>query len=267
MSTSEAYLREVELPSRGLFYGSSIPNGKITIKPMGAKQEKLFSAGANNANAIISKIFDDCIQSPIPHADLVLGDRMHLLWQLRAISYGDSYAHSFACSNCNKQTTRFQSIAALPVKWADPKSSGKFEVKLPVQGHVLEFRLLTGKDEEKVEQYMKQITARNGGKPTGDDYTFRLARRIESVDGVKIPIKDAMDLVDSLAGDDNIAFRDALEDADVGPSMMIEDAACDHCGFIQDPFPLPITTEFFRPRRRGSVSDKNPRDAVLPPND
>lgn len=268
MPTSEAYLRTVELPSRGQFYGDSLPDGRVTVIPMGPKQEKLFSAGNRSAAAIIDRIFEDCVKLPMDHKDLVVGDRLHILWQLRAISYGDLYSYSFKChaGDCGKKNTVDASISALPIKYAKPDSSGVFTVTLPILKKTVEFRLLTGKDEEKVEAYNRQVMAKNGGKETGDEYIYRLARRIETIDGEKAAIKPAMELVEALAGDDNTAFKEALEDSEIGPEIFVT-PECTACGFVQDPFVLPMSSEFFRPRRRRPTVGADSGHAMVPTDD
>lgn len=259
---SEAYLKEIQLPSRGKFYGGQIPEGYISVEPLGTKDEKLFSAGPDSGAEVINKIYDSCVSCPIDHRDLVLGDRLFILFQLRSISYGSRYDYPFRCEECG--TKSWGSIDLDKVPLIEPSGEledlSKFSVHLPILGKDLVLRLLTGRDEEKIRRYSQQINARTKGQSANVEYIYRLARRVESLDGEPVGIREAMEFVETLKGEDSLALRDAIIDHDVGPSMEVE-PNCQSCGFPNGPFVLPIGPEFFRPRRRRTRSDEHLRAA------
>lgn len=251
---SEAYLKEVTLPSSGKFYEGQIPGGVVSIEPLGTKEEKLFSAGYDSGAEVINKIFDACVASPVDHRDLVLGDRMYLLLQLRAISYGSNYEFPFRCSECNRRSYKDVDLTKLPVIKASGDDGMKFTVTLPILGNELVLRLLTGRDEDKIRRYIKQVTAKSKGRQTSAEYTYRLARRVVSIDGDPTGIRESMEFVESLKGQDSLAIRDAIIDADIGPDLDVE-PICQHCQFENGPFSVPFNAEFFRPRRRRTKPD------------
>lgn len=255
---SEAYIREVELPSKGQFYEGKVPGGIVTLEPMGTREEKLFSSGSSS---VVNKVFDQCLTLPdgIRHTALVLGDRLYILLQLRSISYGDDYTYPFRCTECGEKSYATLNISEIPVKYASEGSSEIFPVHLPLMDVQLEVRLLTGQDEEKVQAYVKQLSKKFKQAVTVE-YTYRLARRIETIDGEPVGIREAMDLVEKIKGKDSLVLRDAIEENDVGPEVEVE-PECPNCSYPNEPIALPLQAEFFRPRRRSPKPDEHIRAA------
>lgn len=250
---AESYLKEVQLPSRGKLYGGEIPDGIIALEPLGTREEKLFSAGSNSGSLIVNKIFEACVTCPIDHQKLILGDRLFILLQLRSITYGRQYDYSYQCDNCKKKAYGFLDLDSLPVRTPkeEIEDASKFTVKLPLLGHTLTLRLLTGEDEDKITRYVNQITAKSRGQAADIEYIYRLARRFDQVDGEAIGIREAMDLVERLKGQDSLALRDAIIENDIGPDIEVT-PTCQNCGFESEAFTMPLDSEFFRPRRRSA---------------
>ncbi len=251
---AEEYLEEVTLPSKGLFYKGEIPDGRITIEPFGTREEKLLATG-KTGSVIINKIFENCVHGPVDHLELVLGDRLYLLLKLRCISYGDEYRFPWRCSECGKRNQAAVDLSKLEIQEVADDASNVFEVKLPVLGHELGVRLLTGLDEEKVQDYVKRMTSKATNVDAGAlGYIYRLARRVESINDEPTGIRESMELIDSLKGKDSVHLRDEIDDHDVGPIMEIEQT-CAHCGWAED-LTVPFDKQFFRPtRRRAGHSD------------
>jgi len=251
---SEEYLKEVVLPSRGLFYDGQIPHGVVTVEPMGTREEKLFASAKAGASRLVDKIFNSCVHSPVPHEKLILGDRLFLLLQLRVVSYGEMYSYPFRCSDCGAKVYVEVNLDEIPINYADESGEYPFRVELPIKKDVLELRLLTGKDEENVSRYGKSLTSKAKGPggnsaARGAEHVFRLARRVSTINGEIPTIKEAMVYMEALKGMDTIAVRDAIAEYNVGPDMNLE-PECSSCGYANGPFVLPFDVEFFRPRRR-----------------
>lgn len=260
---STAYLKEIQLPSKGFLYGQQIPDGMVSIEPMGTKEEKLFSAGSNSAGTILNKIYESCVTCPIPLEDLVLGDRLYVLLQLRSISYDNKYFFSYKCESCGNKSEGCLDLDNLDITTPNEEleDPSKFLVDLPILGNTLEVRLLTGRDEDQVRRYVKQLNSKVPGQGTQSEYIYRLARRIVSIDGdSKIGIREAMEFVEGIKGRDSLALRDAIVDHDIGPSMQAE-PDCQHCGYPNGPLQVTFESEFFRPRRRRSSSGEHLRTA------
>ena len=91
------YQIDVILPSRGRFYGDRLPDGKVTIRPMTVKEEKLLAGGGNKLS-LADKVLERCmISNTMPLKDMILTDKFFLLLNLRAISYGPEYTFELRC--------------------------------------------------------------------------------------------------------------------------------------------------------------------------
>jgi len=257
---AEEYLKEVQLPSKGLFYDGQIPDGLICIEPMGTKEEKLFASGKSAGSEVINKIFDSCVTSPISHKDLVLGDRLFLLLQIRAISYGDKYSFPFRCTECGSKSWATLDIPEIPIRYADDNAGSTFTVELPILKHKLELRLLTGIDEDKVKKYSNQLNKKTKGNADDSTMIYRLARRIEAIDDEPCGIREAMELVEKLKGMDSNYLKDEIEAHDIGPEILVE-PDCNSCGYENGPFIMPFDSEFFRPRRHRTGAKDHIRTA------
>lgn len=246
---STMYLKEVQLPSKGVLYNGAIPSGLVQIEPMGTREEKLF-AGGQKGSAVINRIYDLCLHLPnnFDHRDLVVGDRLFILLQLRAITYGSEYSYSFKCHECRKKSTGILNLNNLPLLTPPEGFTGFIPVTFPLARKTAELRLLTGKDEDKVDQYSAQLQ-KHGADSEGASYVYRLARRIEKIDDQPVGIKEAMEFVDSLKGLDSLAISEALDQYDVGPVLEVN-PDCTSCQYPNGPMTLPLDQEFFRPRRR-----------------
>ncbi len=263
MSSTE-YFKEITLPSRGLFYNGEVPDGLVHVEPMGTKQEKIFAAG-KQGSVVLNRIFDDCLSCPIPHLDLILGDRIWVLINIRAVSRGSMYDFPFKCEECGKKDTAEVDLLKLPLKHP-PKdltpADLPFKVKLPIKNIELGLRLLTGKDDEAVERYGQQVAKHSPVEAEEAKYVYRLARRIVSVDDEKMGIQELMKLVEEIRGLDSQALQEAFDEFEVGPTLEME-PTCNHCGYVNDEVILPIRGQFFRPKRRGSADGDYIRTAVV----
>ncbi len=258
------YYREIELPSRGLFYDGEVPDGLVHVEPMGTKQEKMFAAG-KQGSVVISRIFDDCLSCPIPHQDLILGDRIWVLINIRAVSRGSVYDFPFKCDACGKRDETSIDLLKLEIKHPPEDLTPAdlpFKVTLPIQKVELGIRLLTGKDDDAVERYGQQVAKTNAAAAEEAKYVYRLARRIATVDGEKMGIQELMPFVEKIRGLDSQALQEGFDDFEVGPTLEIE-PTCNHCGFRNDEVLMPIRGSFFRPKRRGASDGDYIRAAVV----
>lgn len=258
-SAYTAYHKEVELPSRGLLYGGRVPDGIVHVEPMGTAQEKLFASNRDGA-AVLNKVFDDCLISPIPHQELILGDRIWALLNIRAVSRGESYNVRFTCEACGSKGTHAINILnfemnGLPSDF-NPEADYPFKVELPIRKSVVELRVLTGHDMDAVRRYSNQVGKHTPAAAKSAAYVYKNARRIVSINDEKCGISEAMKFFESLKGLDSDAFYQAWVNYEIGPILEFE-PKCSACGVINDVEEMPVNTEFFRSvkRRRSSHED------------
>lgn len=253
MSNETRPTYSMTLPSQGAFYEGKIPHGEITYSPMTAREEKMLAGAKGSAGSVLDQILKSCVQLPsgMTVGDLLTADRFFILLILRSTSYGSEYKFTLTCGSCNQRfphKVTLDDTEAFPVKVPEDGASEPFEVKLPIKGDTLKFRLLRGEDEKAIERAANQ--AINRGDAVGDPaYTLRLARHIVAINSDSVgpeKMSDTNRYIEKLIGKDSVALRNAIEAADCGVDITLR-LNCPRCDdFIEQS--MPMTAEFFRPR-------------------
>jgi hypothetical protein len=244
------YARELVLPTKGIFYDEKVPGGRVTLEPMGTKEEKMLSAGrAGNVESILDRVFRTTLTCPIPANELKTVDRFFLLVKLRVMSYGAEYHFNYKCEDCNQKVSGIINLDEMEITHADDDMQEPFEVTLPMKGDTIQWKLLTGKDEANIRRTadgMHRKGRAQGGDPA---YILRLCQHIVSVNNEERNIGDLIKYVESLKGQDSIVFRDAIEGRnEIGVNLLITcDCTYPNCGWPTELI-LPFGPEFFRPR-------------------
>lgn len=251
--SNRTLVKTVTLPSQGLLYEGAIPDGQVRIAAFTTREEKVFAGSGGSQQSKLDQVFENCVDLPqgFRAQDLTLPDRLFLLVQIRALSYGEDYSFQYRCESCDEQATyRKNLLTDLPLKEIPEGFAEPVDVHLPVSGKTLGIRLLRGRDEAAIAKYAKKVVQRTGA-PDGDPaYFMRLAKHIVTVDGEPIGGQgEAIALVQSLEGPDSLALRDAIDDINFGYQFAL-DLECPACGWEQEEVVMPITVAFFRPRRR-----------------
>lgn len=239
-----------QLPSKGIYYGDQLPNGDITVKPISAKEEKIFAGSRGSKDNVISKFLKNCIVSDINPDDLLVGDRFYLIFMLRANSYGTEYGFQYQCPSCNlKFRHTIDILDDLDLKETSEEKE-PFQVTLPRSGDVISFRLLRGKDEQEIMRYSEKKYKDVGGEdPT---YFYRPARSITAINEEEINhpfgTNQVMIYLENLIGEDWAVLNDEMNRVDVGIDTNIS-VVCPRCSHEED-IDLPFSAEFFRSRRK-----------------
>lgn len=178
---------EVELPSKGYFYPENHPlsSGKVEMKYMTAKEEDILT----NANyiqngTVLDKLLDSLIISPKFDLDEMLtGDKSALLISARILGYGKNYPIKIAGKEENIDLTQLENIK---LDFDNlPKHQNNFEFTLPNSGTKITFKLLTGKDEKKIEKDLDGI--KKIMPDASPEISTRLKTIITSVEGDGTP--------------------------------------------------------------------------------
>lgn len=125
------------LPSRGLYYGW--PEGPIQVKAMGQAAEKILATQRlAQSGQSIDYLFRECCRFPdgFDPADLLLGDRIFILYYIRGITHGNIYEFAITCPNssCEAVSTHPYDLNELSqtITFAKPELGLEpFEVELP----------------------------------------------------------------------------------------------------------------------------------------
>lgn len=243
----------VELPSHGYLYknattDSDVLDGKIRIRPMTVKEEKILSTvRLVKSGQALDLVFKNCIKSNIDTLELLSSDRSFLMLWLRNVSYGNVYKFNLQCpdAGCQKKFETEVDLTAHPVKeLEDPSIKEPFEITLPVSKQVVQFRLPRGKDEMEIMKLQNQPKKLN---EADDDIVKRLTSciiKITRPDGTVVSDKEKKSVVESWIARDSSVLRNKMEDLDCGVED-IKGIVCPYCGNEFDTA-IPITENFFR---------------------
>jgi len=179
----------LDLPSKGLLYPKDSPlsSGQIDIKYMTAKEEDILtSTNLLEKGLAIDKLLESIIaDSKIKLDDMLLGDKNAIMIGARVLGYGKDYEISVTDPDTSLQETVVVDLTTIKNAEVDYSllegNENKFSFTLPNSKRVLEFKLLTHKDEETISQTQQALQ-----KVNPDDtalFTSRMKHQIISVDG------------------------------------------------------------------------------------
>ena len=172
----------VDLPSKGHFYidGHPLSSGKVELKYMTAKEEDILTS----QNLIKQgKVIDVLLQSLIVDKkikldDLLIGDKNAIMVAARILGYGKKYQFNYDGVEQEVDLTTLEPFNIDVKKFT--KGQNKFDYTLPNSERTIEFKLLTGMDEKRIDA---EIKAREKlTKEQSSELTTRLKHMILSVD-------------------------------------------------------------------------------------
>lgn len=264
------------VPSRGIYYGWL--DGNIKVRAMTQTCEKILATQRlAQTGQSIDYLFKECVRLPndMPPEDLLLGDRIFLLYYLRGITHGNLYEFAVTCPNeeCKATSTHTYDLNELAqtIKPANPNIGREpFRVHLPYMSRVtgkdcyVGVRLLRGYDTNqllaqrraKKKMYGTQgprarsvnvATQRRESEAIDNTVTENLERVIVHVLGVDDPFV-IKQFVEKMHATDSSAIREFLRENTPGIDTTIV-INCPSCGNEYN-IELPITESFFRPTKQ-----------------
>ena len=250
----------VELASKGVYYKSGRSQVNLDVI-RGEYEAMLADATSQTFPRIATQVLTD-LSSDLPvdsFEKLLIGDKYHLLFELRIRSYpdGSDYCFDVTCPSCsapNRMTVDLKKdvvIKAVPADAIEP-----FLVDLPTAGVAVKLRLMRVEDEIDMHKWVRRERQKKTlrGDPA---YYYAIARGILEIDDKEVTFDEAVSFVKTAAGADTLVLRDALDDHDVGPELDME-FTCDSCNHYWWQR-LPMGADFFRPglakRRRASRAE------------
>ena len=234
----------VDLPSKGHFYidGHPLSSGKVELKYMTAKEEDILTS----QNLIKQgKVIDVLLQSLIVDKkikldDLLIGDKNAIMVAARILGYGKKYQFNYVGVEQEVDLTTLEPFNIDVKKFT--KGQNKFDYTLPNSERTIEFKLLTGMDEKRIDA---EIKAREKlTKEQSSELTTRLKHMILSVDGKteKSYINNFVD--NEFLSLDSLEFRKYLTsitpDVDMSTTIMDSDGK-------ELEVTIPVTVRFFWP--------------------
>jgi hypothetical protein len=181
----------LSLPSKGLLYPEDSPlrSGTIDVKYMTAREEDILtSTNLIEKGLVIDKLLESVIaDDKVKLDDLLIGDKNALMVGTRVLGYGKDYTVDIQDPDTDLEVEHTFDLTELKHKEVDEKQLKKgvnqFEFKLPHTKKVIEFKLLTHKDEKEIDKEVKAFDKLSRVTGISNELTTRLKKQIISVDG------------------------------------------------------------------------------------
>ena len=212
MSEFKFPTEEVELPSKGLIYPKDNPlsSGKVEMKYMTAKEEDILTnQNYIKQGIVIDKLLKSLIvNKKINYEDLIVGDKNAILIAARILGYGKDYEFNYMGEKVNVDLTE------LETKYLDKSTmiegQNEFAFTLPHTNTSITYKILTSKDEKKIEAEIKGLKKIN--KQSSPELSTRLKHMITSVNGDS-ESKNIREFVDNyMLARDSRAFREHIRE-------------------------------------------------------
>ena len=195
----------------------------VEIREMTGNEEDLLASSAIPGHKKVSALLGRCITRVGGYTDkgkiativqdLLIGDRIFLLFAIRRLTLGDEYPFKARCESCNKEGSYLVDLSDLKVQEMPDPAKRIFDVELP-SGIVVRFRCLSGRDEEEAQR-------RSNNE---DRASIQLLTRIELING-QAP---SMSAIKALSSRDRDFLRAQMEGVDGGVDTALE-MQCQFC--------------------------------------
>jgi len=180
----------LSLPSKGLLYPEDSPlrSGTIDVKYMTAKEEDILTSTNLIAQGkVIERLLESVIVTPnVKLDDLLVGDKNAVMMGTRILGYGSGYNVSVNDPETNEEVELQVDLTTLKPKEMDEKllekGENKFEFELPNSKRKVEFKLLNGHDEKKIEEALKELEKVEQLTGVSSELTTRIKHQLISVD-------------------------------------------------------------------------------------
>ena len=241
MSETKFPTEIVELPSQGLIYPTDHPlrSGKVEMKYMTAKEEDILTnQNYIQKGIVLDKLLEALTLNKFSFKDIIPGDKNALIVASRVLGYGKDYSFTY---NGKEYNVDLSTIDNKPFDTSLITPRGTFKFILPVSQTEVEFKLLTDKDEELIDQEIQGFKKLN--KEISSDVTTRLKRHLVAVDGStdRNVIKEFVEF--NLLASDSRALRLYIKNIspDVNLSTRVE------INGVEEDIDIPISLNFFWP--------------------
>lgn len=247
-------VESIPLPSAGLAYpeGSALHKREtVEIRAMTTREEDiLMSRALIKKGTVVSHLIRNClVDQSIPVDQMLSGDRYALLVALRVMSYGPEYEATIECPGCGAKQNHTFNLGELPIKPLEvtPVAVGQnlFEFELPQSKAKVQFKFLTGHDEEMMLISQNQKKAKLNHE-VETPVTSRLAQTIVSING-STNKGDIIRFINSMVVRDSNALRDYMAKAEPGIDMT-QVIDCMECDAVEE-VSVPVGVGFFFPKR------------------
>lgn len=242
---------KIELPSKGKFYdGTDGPrDGILHVRRMTGEEEQILATPRFvRQGKAINMIFNKCIQEDFQTENLLTPDRTYLLIFLRGISYTPEYDVEVKCPHCERKFNYTIDLNQLHVdQCPDDYNPEDLEDTLPTTGFKFTYRLSTGADEQRVQDYRERKMKFDDSGMGDDTLHYRNALMIKDIEGLSDK-NEIQKLLRVLPINDVAYLRSRINEPPFGVDTKVE-IPCGNCS--QDfEIDLPLEANFFFPRAK-----------------
>jgi len=119
----------VSLPSRGRFYNLLEPSEPITVRPMTFDDEKAIANTKRGKVDPINLLLSRCVNN-LSIGEIILMDKIYLLYKIREASYGSDYKALVTCPKCDAESEVTVDLSKLNVNEVPEDMENPREIKL-----------------------------------------------------------------------------------------------------------------------------------------
>ena len=238
--------KSITLPSKGKLY-DNLESPELTLRGMTIRDEIIRLNANDNDFKPLADMLDGCIISDFSMSsyDLCLGDFQYLLFQLRALTYGDSMTITSRCPHCGSVNTVNISIDDIPLSdYSFDEIADVANIELPMS----KARITLAPTTPRILDKIKSGTKRSKKKRLEENEIFlKVNNAIGSIEGAGGEF-DIDDWLESLPMKDINAIlqTSAKLDSMVGLNL-VNDTSCEMCG-LEYPTTIVVGKDFFRPK-------------------
>lgn len=230
-----------DLPSKYKLYPEGTMIHGRPLKVLEVKQ--LSQMGENNSNVIINGILKSATRG-IKVEDILLADKIYILFWLRANTYKDSgYKVNFKCLKCEKDSTYSFTLDALQITYIMDDYVDGTPFELPISKDKIIWRYQTIKDVTEVESFKSKVQGNR--LEEYDDDILELASHI-TINEKVMSLKQKYDYLIALDAGDYARIETEDTANEIGVSTVIN-VKCGECGEMSYAG-LSFRPEFFVPK-------------------
>ena len=225
---------EIELPTLGAFYA----NGKKTVKIKcltADEDDVLFSPELIKSGRVLDVLLQIIvIDKYLNPDDMIVGDRNAVLIHARRTGLGEEYKPGkMICPSCGESYEPIVDLSKLALKKLEnmPDAKGEYDFLLPIMKKNIKFRLLNGKDENRISKASQTSSGQKGGAgfKISKGVTERYRLQIMEVEGNRDKIYISK-LISAMPMKDSLVFREysKLVSPGIDFNYVFECTSCGH---------------------------------------
>jgi hypothetical protein len=239
----------LDLPSKGKFYPKDNPlsSGQIELYlPTAMHEDILTNRNLIQQGLVIDKFLQAIIASKIDYNDLLVGDKNAIMVGARILAYGSKYSFKYtdpSTKEVEDVTVDLSQLKEKEIDWDQvTEGSNEFEFTLPTSNVTVTYKILSHRDENKIESELKGI--QKISKNMAGEVTVRLANSITSVNGNRDP-KIIRDFSKNMPIKDSQTLRKQINS--MTPDILMKFDFTTNRGEVVEGLSIPMTVDFFWP--------------------